>query len=54
VSTGNEAFFIGFLVIGMLVTVAAPLAIHRFRKPQWTLADATGPQPEPALAIEGK
>jgi putative glutamate/gamma-aminobutyrate antiporter len=54
VSTGNEAFFIGFLVVGMVLTVAAPLVIHRFRKPQWASVEAPGAQPEPAFAAEGE
>lgn len=54
VSTGNETFFIAFLIGGMLFTVAAPLLIHHFRKPQWNTGEDVAPTPEPVLAVEGE
>lgn len=54
VSTGRETFYFAFLIGGMRFTVAAPLLMHHFRKPQWETGAAPGPMSEPALAAEGE
>lgn len=35
--TGSTAFFVGFLIIGLVVTSLVPFIIFRFRKPDWAV-----------------
>lgn len=35
ISTGNYSFYLGFLILGMVITCLAPFIILRFKKPNW-------------------
>ncbi len=36
-STGNVTFYVGFLILGMLLFCSAPSLILRFKKPSWSI-----------------
>ena len=35
--TGNVTFYVGFLILGMILFCAAPSIILKFKKPSWTV-----------------
>ncbi len=37
IPTGNTAFFVGFLIVGVVVVCLAPSLILRFKKPSWNI-----------------
>jgi len=41
VTSGNELFYDGFLVVGIIIMAGVPLVIHHIRKPSWKKAGAT-------------
>ena len=47
VSSGNEIFYEGFLIVGIIIMAGVPLAIHYLRKPSWKLPGASAAKPAP-------
>jgi len=45
VTTGNEVFYDGFLIVGIIIMAGIPIVIHHMRKPSWKKGAEAAPKP---------
>ena len=47
VTTGNEVFYDGFLVVGIIIMVGIPIVVNHIRKPSWKKGAQATPEKKP-------
>ena len=51
VTTGNEVFYDGFLVVGIIIMVGIPIVVNHIRKPSWKKGALAKPKKKPRKKV---
>lgn len=54
VTIGNEVFYDGFLIVGIIVMAGIPFVIHHMRKPSWKKSGTSKPMKKPKMSAKKK